>query len=58
MQQWRKSSHSASEGSCIELACDDGVMSVRDSKRPTAGQLTLPAASVRALLTLLKIEVG
>lgn len=54
MRQWRKSSHSSAASSCVELACDDNVMGIRDSKQPAAGHLTLPAASVRALLTLLR----
>lgn len=58
MRQWRKSSHSASEGNCVELACDDDVMGIRDSKQPAAGHLTLPATSVQALLRFLKHEVS
>lgn len=57
MRQWRKSSHSASEGNCVEVACGDGTMAIRDSKQPAAGHLTLPTTSVQALLTLLKTEV-
>lgn len=58
MRQWRKSSHSGSGSNCVEVACGDGTMAIRDSKQPAAGHLTLPTPSVQALLTLLKDDVA
>lgn len=38
--QWRKSSFSADNGTCVELApLADGRVAVRDSKDPNAGTL-------------------
>lgn len=39
---WRKSSHSMSNGHCLEVArLSDGRVAVRDSKAPDAGVLRL-----------------
>ena len=54
MKQWRKTSYSANDSNCVEMACDGAVMGIRDSKRPSAGHLTLPVASVDAFLALAK----
>lgn len=37
---WRKSSHSGTSGTCVEIASlDDGHRAVRDSKNPTGPTL-------------------
>ena len=45
---WRKSSFSASDANCVEVAFEAGV---RDSKNPEAGHLTLPADAYQALVS-------
>lgn len=47
VEAWRKSSISGQEVNCVEVAFGAGV---RDSKRPGAGHLTLPAVSYRELV--------
>jgi hypothetical protein len=36
---WRKSSHSGSNGNCVEVAYTGGMIAVRDSKDPAGGVL-------------------
>ncbi|MFJ2780707.1 MULTISPECIES: DUF397 domain-containing protein [unclassified Kitasatospora] len=44
--RWRKSSHSAQEGQCVEVAPDyPGLVPVRDSKDPEGPALVFPAAA-------------
>jgi hypothetical protein len=45
---WRKSSFSASDANCVEVAFGAGV---RDSKNSEAGYLVLPVDAYRALLS-------
>ncbi|WP_067806625.1 DUF397 domain-containing protein [Actinomadura formosensis] len=46
---WRKSSHSASNGgNCVELADAAGVVAVRDSKDPNGPILLLTRAALRS----------
>ncbi len=45
MDAWRKSSYSGQTTNCVEIAFSADVVGVRDSKRPEAGRLTLPASS-------------
>jgi hypothetical protein len=47
---WRKSTYSAANGSCVELATEGGMVYVRDSKDPEGGTLALSPESWRALL--------
>lgn len=44
---WRKSSFSAEDSNCVEVAFGAGL---RDSKNPEAGHLTLRADAYRALV--------
>ncbi|WP_158880619.1 DUF397 domain-containing protein [Amycolatopsis anabasis] len=46
---WRKSSHSAEEASCIEVATGV-VVGVRDTKNREGGELRVPPDSWRAFL--------
>ena len=52
-QNWRKSSHSAGEGDCVEVAIEHTV-GVRDSKAPDAGQLTVSRQAWSAALRRLR----
>jgi Domain of unknown function (DUF397) len=42
---WRKSSYSGSNGSCVETASDSGVILVRDTTDRDAGTLAFAAAA-------------
>jgi hypothetical protein len=47
---WRKSTFSAANGACVELAEPaPGTVWVRDSKHPDAGHIVLSAAEFAAL---------
>jgi len=47
---WRTSSHSGANGECVEVApTHDAGTAIRDSKEPTAGHLSVSAASWAAL---------
>jgi len=49
---WRKSSRSGGTGdndACVEIAFAGTMIAIRDSKNPTAGILTFPAAALTAL---------
>lgn len=47
--RWRKSSYSAENGNCVELAqLADGRVAVRDSKHPADGTLIFTRAEMRA----------
>jgi hypothetical protein len=48
---WRKSSHSTSEGECVEVAAlPSGAVGVRDSKDPDGPRLMLSRRVFRDLL--------
>lgn len=48
---WRKSSHSGGQGgACVEVAPATALVGVRDSKRPTAGTLTVHPTTWRAFV--------
>ncbi|MEU5691675.1 DUF397 domain-containing protein [Actinosynnema sp. NPDC020468] len=48
--QWIKSSYSANNGNCVEVAFSTTKVLTRDSKNPSAPHLEFPAASWRALV--------
>ena len=51
---WRKSSYSGTESSCVEVAFGTDRAAVRDSKDPDGGALVLSPASFAALV----VEAG
>ncbi|WP_031069889.1 DUF397 domain-containing protein [Streptomyces sp. NRRL WC-3742] len=52
---WRKSSYSAQEGQCIEVADGfPGLMPVRDSKDPSGPSLTFPADAWQSFVTAIR----
>jgi len=51
---WTKSSYSAPDANCVELATDGDHVYVRDSKAPDAGTLALSPETWRSLLDAAK----
>ncbi|MGK3207334.1 DUF397 domain-containing protein [Amycolatopsis sp. MEPSY49] len=53
---WFKSSYSEGQEhqTCVEIALDEGVTAVRDSKAPDAGHLTFPRRAWFELLNSLR----
>ncbi|WP_181722768.1 DUF397 domain-containing protein [Nocardia gipuzkoensis] len=52
---WFKSSYSASNGQCVEVAhLDDGTVGTRDSKNPTGPALTFTPAAWDTFLSATK----
>ena len=51
---WRKSSYSSTNGTCVELATDGVTVYVRDTKDPDGGTLALSADTWRSLLDAAK----
>ena len=56
MDSWRKSSYSGpGDGTeCVEIATPPTHISIRDSKAPAAGTLTVPAGSFALFLESVK----
>ncbi|MGW4637539.1 DUF397 domain-containing protein [Sphaerisporangium sp. NPDC004334] len=53
--QWRKSTFSADQGNCVEVASNlPGLVGVRDSKNPGGPQLAFTPAEWSAFVTGLK----
>ncbi|MGW9633348.1 DUF397 domain-containing protein [Nocardiopsis alba] len=50
---FRKSSYSANESACVEVADTPGTSAVRDTKRRTDGHLPFPTNEWAAFLTTL-----
>lgn len=51
---WRKSSYSGSNGSCVETASGEGVVLVRDTTNRDGGTLAFTADAWRAFMTGIK----
>ncbi|WP_158881125.1 DUF397 domain-containing protein [Amycolatopsis anabasis] len=51
---WRKSSRSSAENACVELSVGQARTSIRDTKNPCGGVLTVDAAAFGAFLALVK----
>ncbi|GAA2094003.1 hypothetical protein GCM10009759_21130 [Kitasatospora saccharophila] len=52
---WRKSSHSANGGNCVEVSDDiPGTVPVRDSKDPHGPALLFPAAAWSTFVTAVR----
>ncbi|MFA1540126.1 DUF397 domain-containing protein [Actinomadura monticuli] len=51
---WRKSSHSAEEGQCVEVAPDETMVLARDSKDPDGPMLGFGADAWPAFLNAVK----
>jgi hypothetical protein len=53
-ERWRKSSHSAANGCCVETCYHDGHIQVRDSKNPGGPRLTFTPAAWAAFIAAVK----
>lgn len=51
---WRKSSHSAHQSNCVELAPAPDAVAVRDSRLPRGGVLLFPTAQWSGFLSQVK----
>lgn len=53
---WRKASHSAGDGACVEVALVNGRIAVRDSKNPDGSWLRYRARTWQDFISILKGE--
>lgn len=53
--QWRKSSYSAHDGECVQVAVG-AVVRVRDSKNPAGGTLTMSLGQWETLIAAVKAD--
>lgn len=53
---WRKSSHSGNDGNCVEVAWSSEGVSIRDSKSPAGGRVTVRPVSFARWMTTLKVD--
>jgi len=51
---WKKSTHSGSQGDCVEVAALPGRSAVRDSKNPGTGHLVFGGTEWAAFLQAVK----
>jgi hypothetical protein len=51
---WRKSSYSGAQGSCVEIGSADGIVLVRDTTDRDGGTLSVPAGVWHAFADGLK----
>ena len=55
MHNWRKSSYSAGQGNCVEIADNfPGIVAVRDSKNPSGPVLRFGADTWQAFVSNIK----
>jgi hypothetical protein len=54
--QWRKSRRSAGNGECVEVARDEGIVAVRDSKNPDSVMLHYSPGAWQSFLTSTKAD--
>lgn len=54
--EFRKSSYSANEAACVEVADAPGMSAVRDTQNRELGHLEFPAAEWRALTVSVRQE--
>jgi len=54
---WYKSSRSAGNGACVEVATLPSGMAVRDSKDPSGPVLTFEAGSWRAFIAAVQVGI-
>lgn len=52
--RWKKSSHSAHNGNCVEIAPFSGRVAVRDSKNPEGAPVVLSARAWTAFVEAIK----
>jgi hypothetical protein len=61
---WRKSSATADQGNCVEIACDTGIaregpsLLVRDSRDPSGAVLAFSPAQWSAFLRRIQVSGG
>ena len=53
---WRKASHSVSNGQCVEVAADRAAVLVRDSVNPSGAVVAYAPAAWRAFISSAKAD--